>query len=126
MAFCGQCGTKSSGGAFCTECGSEIASTPEKGKQKSSPKSTPLSVRAEILSALWIQYKNNPDFQEFVEYNDLGLPLAYAVDHGIIEMNKEVSMFVNETFDALLTEVAIEEDTGFEDVQSVLGWEPED
>jgi hypothetical protein len=77
---------------------------------------TPLSNRANILAELWIQYKTDPDFADFIQYNDLGLPLAYAVSHGIVEMNDQVSMFVNETFDVLLVALNIEEDTGFEEL----------
>ena len=87
---------------------------------------TPLSSRADILAQLWIQYKSDPDFADFVEYNDLGLPLAYAVSHGIVEVNNQVSMFVNETFDVLLSSVGIEEDTGFEDIETILGFTQED
>ncbi len=74
---------------------------------------TPLSDRADILAELWVQYKSDPDFADFVEYNDLGLPLAYAVSHGIVEMNSQIAMFVNETFDVFLVALDIEEDTGF-------------
>ena len=77
---------------------------------------TPLSNKADILSELWVQYKTDPDFADFIQYNDLGLPLAYAVSHGIIEMNNQVSMFIEETFDVLLTALDIEEDTGFEEL----------
>jgi hypothetical protein len=119
MTFCGQCGTKSSGGAFCTECGAALGSgnTEKKAKVK---KSTPISVRAEILAELWIGYKNNPDYQDFIQYNDLGLPLAYAVAHGIVEMNNQISMFVNETFDVLLSELGVEEDSGFEELGEIF------
>jgi hypothetical protein len=65
------------------------------------------------LAELWVQYKSDPDFADFVEYNDLGLPLAYAVSHGIVEMNSQIAMFVNETFDVFLVALDIEEDTGF-------------
>ena len=121
MAFCGQCGTKSNGGAFCTECGAALGSgnTEKKAKAKAK-KSTPISVRAEILAELWIGYKNDPDYQDFIQYNDLGLPLAYAVAHGIVEMNSQISMFVNETFDVLLSELGVEEDSGFEELGEIF------
>ena len=83
---------------------------------------TPLSDKCDILGELWVKYKGNDDFADFIEYNDLGLPLAYAVSHGIVEMNNQIKMFVNETFDVLLSAVSIDEDTGFEDLDSILGF----
>jgi len=119
MAFCGQCGTKSSGGAFCMECGAALGSgnTEKKAKVK---KSTPISVRAEILAELWMGYKNDPDYQDFIQYNDLGLPLAYALSNGIIESNLQVEGFVNETFDVLLSELGMEEDPGASDLNELF------
>ena len=81
---------------------------------------TPLSDRADILAELWVQYKSDPDFADFVSYNDLGLPLAYCVSHEIVEMNNQVGMFIDETFDVLLTALGIEEDTGFEELGELL------
>ena len=77
---------------------------------------TPLSSKCDILAELWVKYKGDSDFTDFIEYNDLGLPLAYAVSHGIVEVNNQVSMFIEETFDVLLTALDIEEDTGFEEL----------
>lgn len=127
MAFCGQCGTERSGGEFCTECGAAAGSTSQETHEtKTKKEKTPISVKADILSVLWVRYKSDPDFADFVEFNDLGLPLAYAVSHGIIDMNKEVAMFVDESFDALLTAFHIDEDTGFDDLETIMGFESED
>lgn len=81
---------------------------------------TPLSDRTDILSDLWIRYKDDPEFVDFTSYNDLGLPLAYALSHGIIELTDQVEMFINETWDLLLGALSIE-DTGFETLDDVLG-----
>ncbi len=35
-----------------------------------------------ILADLWLNYKDNEELEDFVEYNDLGLPLAYGVRLG--------------------------------------------
>ena len=80
---------------------------------------TPLSDRCDILAELWMQYKHNPEFLDFISYNDLGLPLAYAVSHGIVEINDQLEMFINETWSLLLDALSIE-DTGFETLEDVL------
>lgn len=81
---------------------------------------TPYAKRAEILGDFWISYKEDPDFTDFVEYNDLGLPLAYAIAKEIAHSTAKAEMFINETFDLLL-EALGEEDTGFELLSDLLG-----
>lgn len=80
---------------------------------------TPLSNRADILSELWIKYKGSEGFEDFITYNDLGLPLAYAVSHGIIESNTMVDGFINETFDVFVEALEIE-DIGYDDLTSMF------
>jgi hypothetical protein len=81
---------------------------------------TPFENRAGILADLWQDYRDDEDFQDFIEYNDLGLPLAYAVANNIVEPNKLVEQFIDETFRLLLLGLEIKEDTGFETLDDVL------
>lgn len=83
--------------------------------------STPYSSRCEILADLWTNYKQDEEFLDFVEYNDLGLPLAYAIANGIISSSDIAENFINETFDLLLAGLEIDEDTGFENLDDILG-----
>jgi hypothetical protein len=76
--------------------------------------------KANILADLWIDYRGEPDFQDFVEYNDLGLPLAYAIANGIVESTMTASTFIEETFAVLLSGLGIEEDKGFESLSEIL------
>lgn len=81
---------------------------------------TTYSNKTSILSDLWINYKNDEEFQDFVEYNDLGLPLAYAIDHEIVKSTETAQRFIEETFDLLLGALEVE-DTGFETLDELLG-----
>ena len=72
-----------------------------------------------ILSDLWLNYRNDEDFVDFVSYNDLGLPLAYAISEGIVDSTETASNFINETFDLFLAGVGVD-DTGFESLDDVL------
>lgn len=78
-----------------------------------------------ILADLWLNYRDDEEFIDFIEYNDLGLPLAYAVANKIVPRpNPIAQQFIIETFDLLLAGLDIEEDTGFElldDVFEALG-----
>ena len=73
-----------------------------------------------ILSEIWLNYRSDAEFIDFIEYNDLGLPLAYALDAGIVKKTDRAKGFVNETFDLLLASLGVEEDTGFESLEDVL------
>lgn len=81
---------------------------------------TPFSNRCSILAELWVEYKNDVEFEDFIEYNDLGLPLAYAISAEIISVSKVAENFVNETFDMLLDILGLESDTGFETLADVF------
>jgi hypothetical protein len=76
--------------------------------------------KCEILSDLWLNYKADDEFKDFIEYNDLGLPLAYAVAEGIVEATPIATNFINETFELLVAGLAIE-DEGFENLDEMLG-----
>ena len=83
---------------------------------------TEFNDKAEILADIWLNYRDDEEFQQFIEYNDLGLPLAYSVANDIIENNPVVTQFVNETFQLLLDSLEVE-DTGFESFDDMLGLE---
>lgn len=75
--------------------------------------------KASILADLWLNYRNDEEFLDFVEYNDLGLPLAYAVANGIVESTELAKNFIDETFELLIGGLDIE-DTGFESLDDLL------
>jgi hypothetical protein len=75
--------------------------------------------KASILADLWIEYRDDENFNDFFEYNDLGLPLAYAIANGLIDTTDKVSSFIDEAF-ALLLEGLGQEDTGYESLEQLL------
>jgi hypothetical protein len=66
-----------------------------------------------------MDYRSDEEFQDFIEYNDLGLPLAYAISAGIVEATELSNNFVNEAFDILVEALGLE-DTGFESLEDML------
>jgi hypothetical protein len=66
-----------------------------------------------------MDYRVDSEFQDFIEYNDLGLPLAYAIAEGIVEKTDIASNFINEAFDILLSALGVE-DTGFNSLDDLL------
>jgi hypothetical protein len=80
---------------------------------------TDFRTKVEILAELWLDYRGDDEFKDFVEYNDLGLPLAYAVSNGIVEATAMAEQFIEESFSLLLAGLGLE-DTGFDVLQDLL------
>jgi hypothetical protein len=75
---------------------------------------TPIETQADILAELWMDYRDEQYFAEFVSYADLGLPLAYLLSKGIVTHNPEANKFITDTWETFLGLCGIEEDTGFD------------
>ena len=80
---------------------------------------TPFAVKCEILSELWMDYRDDENFDDLFNYGDLAFPLAYAVTNDIIESNESVEKFIVEVFDLLVSSMGLE-DTGFEDLDDIF------
>ena len=77
--------------------------------------------KASILADLWLNYRQDPDFIDFIEYHDLGLPLAYVVATGIVETTELATRFIDETFDLLVAGLEIEDsDEGYESLEQLF------
>jgi hypothetical protein len=85
-----------------------------------SDRETPFSTRAEILADLWLNYRNDEEFQDFIEYNDIGLPLAYAISNDLVKTTDIATKFVNETFDLFIEALGSVTDSGWSDLDSML------
>jgi hypothetical protein len=75
--------------------------------------------KADILSELWLGYKNDQNFEDFFAYNDLGLPLAYAISNGIVKATDTANKFIDETFTLLLASLEIE-DEGYDGLDDIF------
>lgn len=75
--------------------------------------------KADILAELWLNYRHDQNFEDFVSYNDIGLPLAYAISSGIVKSTEMTDKFITETFDLLLGSLEVE-DQGFENLDDIF------
>jgi hypothetical protein len=73
-----------------------------------------------ILADLWLNYRDDEQFEDFIQYNDMGLPLAYALAEGIVKGTELSTKFIDETFDLLLGGLAIE-DNEWDNLEDMLG-----
>jgi hypothetical protein len=85
---------------------------------------TSFEKRCEILADFWLTYDDDETFQEFIKYNDLGLPLAYAYSNEIISYpaSDKAKALIDEAWRLLLSGLS-REDTGFEDLSDLLNLE---
>jgi hypothetical protein len=82
---------------------------------------TEFETRCSILAELWLNYRGDEGFESFIEYNDLGLPLAYLISSDIVKPNAELATgFINETFELLMAALELEEDFGFASLDEML------
>ncbi|NBQ35794.1 MAG: hypothetical protein EBU16_04720 [Actinobacteria bacterium] len=75
-----------------------------------------------ILGQFWFEFRDDEDLQNFVEYNDVGLPLAWFIASGLVTATDMAEDYVRETFNHFLAalEVTDEEVAGCTNLDEVL------
>jgi hypothetical protein len=64
-----------------------------------------------ILGELYENYKEEKDFKAFIEYNDLGLPLAYLTAQGlVVEVSDDGRRYIADTFEMFIKSINLTED----------------
>lgn len=69
-----------------------------------------------------MDYKSDKYFKDFIEYNDIGLPIAFLVDNELVEPGKLARQYVYETWDIFLAALEIKEDLGWESLEQVFNF----
>jgi hypothetical protein len=80
---------------------------------------TDFSNKITILAELWMNYREDDHLDDFMEYNDLGLPMAYLLMNEIVLPSEQSVLYIDETFDLLLSALSVE-DKGFESLDELL------
>ena len=62
-----------------------------------------------ILAELWMNYRDDEDLHDFLDYNDLGLPLAYLLMNEIVLPTSQSEIYINETYDLLIASLTVED-----------------
>jgi hypothetical protein len=86
---------------------------------------TSFDKKCEILGDLWMQYRFEPQFIDFVSYNDVGLPMAFMVSEDLVTPAPLAKSMIEETFELLLGSLKISDD-GFESLEDVLMTVPDE
>lgn len=75
-----------------------------------------------ILAELWMNYRDDDELEDFIEYNDIGLPLAYLLMNEIVLPSEQSAIYINETYDLFLGALGIP-DKEWESLDEMLGFQ---
>ena len=76
--------------------------------------------KVSILAELWMNYRDDKQLEDFIEYNDLGLPMAYFLMNELVLPTKQSEIYINETYDLLLASLEVD-DVDYESLDELLG-----
>jgi hypothetical protein len=62
-----------------------------------------------ILAELWMNYRDDDQIKDFIDYNDLGLPLAYLITNEIVIPTNQSDIYINESYDLLVAALEVED-----------------
>ena len=81
---------------------------------------TDFSKKCEILDELWMSYRDEEPMQDFMEYNDLALPLAFAINEGIVEETKQAKAYIEEAWLMLCDFLKIDSNQDYESLDEMM------
>lgn len=82
--------------------------------------STSFEKKCEILGALWSEFREEEDWEDFFETNDLGLPLSFMLDMGLASNPSPLGKsFIEQSFILLLARLKLE-DVGWESLEEMI------
>jgi hypothetical protein len=76
--------------------------------------------KVSILAELWMNYREDEDLKDFVEYNDLGLPLSYFLMNELVLPTKQAELYIDETYNLLIASLGVE-DVEWTSLDELLG-----
>jgi hypothetical protein len=82
--------------------------------------------KCEILADLWLNFRNDSEIEDFVDYNDLGLPLAYLIHAELVEVLEDGMPYVEETYNLLAKSLGVDPDENFYTLQEMLNASPDE
>ena len=86
---------------------------------------TDFTKMCEILGSLYANYKQDEDLKDFIEFNDLGLPLAYFVSEDLCQVSDDGARYITETWQLFLASMDLQ-DTGWDSLDQMFAAKIED
>jgi len=81
---------------------------------------TEFNAKCAILDQFWMEYRDEEAFESFVEYNDLALPLAFAINEGIIKSTDTAEAYINEAFDLLCETLQVDNEKQYNNLDEMF------
>lgn len=81
---------------------------------------TDFSNKCKILGELWMDYRDEDEFEDFIQYNDLGLPLAFFIKENIVKSTPQAEIYINETFDLFIMALEADVNENYESLEDLL------
>jgi hypothetical protein len=81
---------------------------------------TDFFIKCQILGQIYRDHRE--EYKDFIEFNDLGFPLAFFNAEGLALPSSDGMRYVEETWDLLLAELNLD-DTGFDDLEHLFSSE---
>ena len=81
---------------------------------------TDFSTKASILADLWINFRDDEELEDFCQYNDIGLPLAYFVHTDLVKPSDEAAGYIDETFNLLCAALSLDLDGDYESLNDMF------
>lgn len=63
-----------------------------------------------ILGQLWIDFREDDNFKAFMDYNDIGVPMAYFIAEGLVNPTPLGEQYVEESIDMMFKLLDINEE----------------
>lgn len=82
-----------------------------------------LENKVSILAELWMNYRDEEAFNDFMAYNDIGLPLAYVLHNDLVIPTAQAEIYIDETYKLLLAALSAQDKpyTSLDDLLSQSG-----
>ncbi len=77
---------------------------------------TPFDTQCEILSDLWLNYRDEESVVPLFEYFDIGFPMAFAHNQGLVKLEPVAMEMITQCWLGVLESFGHEQDTGFSDL----------
>jgi hypothetical protein len=86
--------------------------------------SVAFSDKCGILGQFWFEFREDDKLKDFIDYNDVGLPLAWFIATGVVTANPMAEDFIDETFNLFLAALNVteEEVSEFDNLELLLNY----
>ncbi len=81
--------------------------------------------KVSILAELWMNYRDDEQLKDFIEYNDLGLPMAYFLMNELVLPTKQSEVYIDETYNLFISSLGAK-DIQYESLDELLSAMPDE